>query len=77
MNSRKNKGRIRVLGVGLVTAVISFTMTGVAENTMQGMAGGFSGQKILSDMAGISASLAMPVSSVTYYRQDNGQTVSG
>ena len=72
MNSRKNKGRIRVLGVGLVTAVISFTMTGVAENTMQGMAGGFSGQKILSDMAGISASLAMPVSSVTYYRQDNG-----
>lgn len=72
MNSRKSKGRIRVLGVGLVTAVISFTMTGVAENTMQGMAGGFSGQKILSDMAGISASLAMPVSSVTYYRQDNG-----
>ena len=72
MNSRKNKGRIRVLGVGLVTAVISFTMTGVAENTMQGMAGGFSGQKILSDMAGISASLAMPVSSVTYYRQDIG-----
>lgn len=72
MNSRKSKGRIRVLGVGLVTAVISFTMTGVAENTMQGVAGGFSGQKILSDMAGISASLAMPVSSVTYYRQDNG-----
>ena len=72
MNSRKSKGRIRVLGVGLVTAVISFTMTGVAENTMQGMAGGFSGQKILSDMAGISASLAMPVSSVTYYRQDFG-----
>ena len=72
MNSRKSKGRIRVLGVGLVTAVISFTMTGVAENTMQGMAGGFSGQKILSDMAGISASLAMPVSSVTYYRQDIG-----
>ena len=72
MNSRKSKGRIRVLGVGLATAVISFTMTGVAENTMQGMAGGFSGQKILSDMAGISASLAMPVSSVTYYRQDNG-----
>ena len=72
MNSRKNKGRIRVLGVGLVTAVISFTMTGVAENTMQGMAGGFSGQKILSDMAGISASLAMPVSSATYYRQDIG-----
>lgn len=72
MNSRKNKGRIRVLGVGLVTAVISFTMTGVAENTMQGMAGGFLGQKILSDMAGISASLAMPVSSATYYRQDNG-----
>lgn len=72
MNSRKSKGRIRVLGVGLVTAVISFTMTGVVENTMQGMAGGFSGQKILSDMAGISASLAMPVSSVTYYRQDNG-----
>ena len=72
MNSRKSKGRIRVLGVGLVTAVISFTMTGVAENTMQGMAGDFSGQKILSDMAGISASLAMPVSSVTYYRQDIG-----
>ena len=72
MNSRKSKGRIRVLGVGLVTAVISFTMTGVAENTMQGMAGGFSGQKILSDMAGISASLAMPVSSATYYRQDIG-----
>ncbi len=72
MNSRKSKGRIRVLGVGLVTAVISFTMTGVAENTMQGMAGGFSGQKILSDMAGISASLAMPLSSVTYYRQDIG-----
>lgn len=75
MNSRKSKGRIRVLGVGLVTAVISFTMTGVAENTMQGMAGGFSGQKILSDMAGISASLAMPVSSVTYYRQDNGTSL--
>lgn len=72
MNSRKSKGRIRMLGVGLVTAVISFTMTGVAENTMQGMAGDFSGQKILSDMAGISASLAMPVSSVTYYRQDIG-----
>lgn len=72
MNSRKSKGRIRVLGVGLVTAVISFTMTGVAENTMQGMAGDFSGQKILSDMAGISASLAMPVSSATYYRQDIG-----
>ena len=72
MNSRKSKGRIRMLGVGLVTAVISFTMTGVAENTMQGMAGDFSGQKILSDMAGISASLAMPVSSVTFFQQDIG-----
>ena len=68
MNSRKNKGGIRVLGVGLVTAVMSFTITGVVENTVQGVSSGISGERILSCVAGVSASLAMPVSSVTYYQ---------
>lgn len=72
MNGRKSKGRIRVLGAGLVTAVISFTMTGVAENTMHGVAAGIPGEAILTGMAGISASLAMPVSTVIFDLKDIG-----
>ena len=36
MNSNKSKGIIRLAIAGLTAAVISFTLTGVAENAMSG-----------------------------------------
>lgn len=63
MNGNKNKGIIKVFGVGLTAAVLSFTLTGVAENTMSGAVSG----KIFSDgfrqLTNLSAMLTVPVNS--------------
>ena len=36
MRGNKNKGIVKVLGIGLTAAVLSFTLTGVAENAVTG-----------------------------------------
>lgn len=40
MRGNKNKGIVKVLGIGLTAAVLSFTLTGVAENAVTGAVSG-------------------------------------
>lgn len=61
MNSNKNKGIIKVLGAGLTAAVLSFTLTGVAENTVSGAVNGRTVTDGLKQLTALSAMLAIPV----------------
>lgn len=61
MNSNKSKGAIKVLTVGLVAAVISFTLTGVAENVVSGALRGDDVAYGLKRLTVLSAALAMPI----------------
>lgn len=61
MNSNKNKGIIKALTVGLAAAVLSFTLTGVAENTVTGAISGKNISDGLKQLTAFSAILAIPV----------------
>lgn len=61
MNSNKSKGAIKILTVGLAAAVISFTLTGVAENVVSGALRGDDIAYGLKRLTVLSAALAMPI----------------
>lgn len=61
MNGNKNKGIIRIAVTGLAAAVISFTLTGVAENAVSGALRGDDIADGLKRLTVLSATLAMPI----------------
>lgn len=61
MNSNKSKGIIRIAVTGLAAAVISFTLTGVAENAVSGALRGEDIAGGLKRLTVLSATLAMPI----------------
>lgn len=61
MNSNKSKGAIKILTVGLAAAVISFTLTGVAENVVSGALRSDDIAYGLKRLTVLSATLAMPI----------------
>ena len=61
MRGNKNKGIVKVLGIGLTAAVLSFTMTGVAENAVTGAVSGKSVSDGLRQLTALSVMLAVPV----------------
>lgn len=61
MRGNKNKGIVKVLGIGLTAAVLSFTLTGVAENAVTGAVSGKSVSDGLRQLTALSVMLAVPV----------------
>lgn len=61
MNGNKSKGIIRIAVTGLAAAVISFTLTGVAENAVSGALRGEDIAGGLKRLTVLSATLAMPI----------------
>ena len=61
MRGNKNKGIVKVLGIGLTAAVLLFTLTGVAENAVTGAVSGKSVSDGLRQLTALSVMLAVPV----------------
>lgn len=61
MNSKKSKGVTRIAVAGIAAAVISFTLTGVAENAVSGALQGKDIASGLKRLTVLSATLAMPI----------------
>ena len=61
MRGNKNKGIVKVFGIGLTAAVLSFTLTGVAENAVTGAVSGKSVSDGLRQLTALSVMLAVPV----------------
>ena len=61
MRGNKNKGIVKVLGIGLTAAVLSFTLTGVAENAVTGAVSGKSVSDGLRQLTALSVMLSVPV----------------
>ena len=61
MSGNKNKGLVKVIGVGLTAAVLSFTLTGVAENAVSGAISGKTFSDGLKQLTNLSAILTIPI----------------